>query len=46
MNPKPNYDQHDAVYKKITDAGFKIIQTQVRENSWWDHAEIWCKKRI
>lgn len=25
-------------------AGFDIVKKIVRQNSWWDHAEIWCLK--
>jgi len=25
-------------------AGFEIIHQEIRQNSWWDHAEIWCRR--
>jgi ubiquinone/menaquinone biosynthesis C-methylase UbiE len=29
---------------ELNSTGFKIIREEVRSNSWWDHAEIWCVK--
>ncbi len=35
----PTYDQ---LIEDVTHAGFEIIHVSLRENPWWDHAELWC----
>lgn len=34
----------ECLIEEVEEAGFQIVEQSVRDNPWWDHAELWCRK--